>query len=80
MLGDAVGLQYISVCAGSKTSRRGLVAARMSGLPSQVNAAISLLAYDPLHRPPPQSGPSARLTEEELAEHFGNLSLSLEEI
>lgn len=51
----------------------------MSGLPSQVNAAISLLAYDPV----PMKGLAPlspkRLTELELSQHFGNLSLELED-
>ena len=51
---------------------------RISGLPSQVNAAISLLAYDPVPMPPmPLS--SQRLTELELAGHFGNLTLDLKD-
>ena len=51
---------------------------RITGLPSQVNAAIALLAYDPV---PSLGAPlsSQRLTEAELAEHFGNLTLELEE-
>jgi len=43
-----------------------------------VNAAIALLAYDPV---PSLGAPlsSKRLTEAELAAHFGNLTLELEE-
>ena len=52
---------------------------RITGLPSQVNAAIALLAYDPVPSLGAMPLSSKRLTEAELAAHFGNLTLELEE-
>ena len=44
-----------------------------------MNAAIALLAYDPVPSLGAMTLSSQRLTEAELAGHFGNLTLELEE-
>eukprot|EP00435_Cladocopium_sp_Y103_P061333 s1634_g23.t1 len=62
--------QALSVDKGSFT---------ITGLPSQVNAAIALLAYDPVPSLGAMPLSSKRLTEAELAAHFGNLTLELQE-
>ncbi|CAK9107742.1 Protein xylosyltransferase [Durusdinium trenchii] len=50
---------------------------RLTGAPARVNAALSLLAFDP--RPGRWSLPEGRLNETELKAHYANLSFSLEE-
>lgn len=69
-------LQVAAACRQALSVDKGSFT--ITGLPSQVNAAIALLAYDPV---PSLGAPlsSKRLTEAELAAHFGNLTLELEE-